>query len=84
MPELPDIAAYIMALEAHILGQPIERVRLASVLLLRTVEPPLSSVEGRARWTNWKRSSAVELSGGRLAGSVEMKLSGRTPFTINA
>ena len=71
MPELPDIAAYITALEAHILGQPIARVRLASVFLPRTVEPPLSSVEGRARWTNWKRSSAVELSGGRLAGSVE-------------
>ena len=29
MPELPDIAAYITALEARILGQPLERVRLA-------------------------------------------------------
>jgi formamidopyrimidine-DNA glycosylase len=47
MPELPDIAAYISALEARILGQPLERVRLASVFLLRSVEPPLSSVEGR-------------------------------------
>jgi formamidopyrimidine-DNA glycosylase len=47
MPELPDIAAYISALEARILGQPLERVRLASVFLLRTVDPPLSSVEGR-------------------------------------
>src|SRR6202167_296332 len=47
MPELPDIAPYITALEARILGQPLERVRLASVFLLRTVEPPLASVEGR-------------------------------------
>jgi formamidopyrimidine-DNA glycosylase len=47
MPELPDIAAYITALEARILGQPLERVRLASVFLLRTVDPPLASVEGR-------------------------------------
>jgi formamidopyrimidine-DNA glycosylase len=47
MPELPDIAAYITALEARILGQPLERVRLASVFLLRTVEPPLAIVEGR-------------------------------------
>ncbi|MDR3775294.1 MAG: DNA-formamidopyrimidine glycosylase family protein [Terracidiphilus sp.] len=46
MPELPDIAAYITALEARILGQPLERVRLASVFLLRTADPPLSSVEG--------------------------------------
>jgi formamidopyrimidine-DNA glycosylase len=47
MPELPDIAAYISALEARILGQPLERVRLGSVFLLRTVDPPLTSVEGR-------------------------------------
>jgi formamidopyrimidine-DNA glycosylase len=47
MPELPDIAAYIAALEARILGQPLERVRLASIFLLRTVDPPLSSVEDR-------------------------------------
>jgi len=47
MPELPDIAAYITALEARIVAQPIERVRLASPFLLRTVEPPLSDVEGR-------------------------------------
>src|SRR6202795_188905 len=48
MPELPDIAAYISALEARILAQPIERVRLASVFLLRTAEPSLTDVEGRA------------------------------------
>ena len=47
MPELPDIAAYISALEPRILGQPIERVRLASPFLLRTVQPPVASVEGR-------------------------------------
>jgi formamidopyrimidine-DNA glycosylase len=47
MPELPDIAAYIVALEARIVGQPIERVRLTSPFLLRTVEPPLADVHGR-------------------------------------
>jgi formamidopyrimidine-DNA glycosylase len=47
MPELPDIAAYISALETRIVGQPIERVRLASAFLLRTVQPPVASVEGR-------------------------------------
>ena len=47
MPELPDIAAYIIALEERILEQPIEQVRLASAFLLRTADPPLSSVEGR-------------------------------------
>ena len=47
MPELPDITAYIDALEARIVGQPLERVRLASAFLLRTVQPPLQSVEGK-------------------------------------
>ena len=47
MPELPDIAAYISALEARILNQPIEQVRVASPFLLRTAQPPLNNVEGR-------------------------------------
>ena len=47
MPELPDVAAYISALETRIVGQPLERVRVASVFLLRTADPPLTSVEGR-------------------------------------
>ena len=47
MPELPDITAYITALEARILGQRLERVRLQSVFVLRTADPPLASVEGR-------------------------------------
>lgn len=47
MPELPDISAYIDALESRILGQPIEHIRLASPFLLRTAEPPLASVDGR-------------------------------------
>jgi formamidopyrimidine-DNA glycosylase len=47
MPELPDIAAYLSALEPRIVGQPLERVRLASVFLLRTVQPPIASAEGR-------------------------------------
>jgi formamidopyrimidine-DNA glycosylase len=47
MPELPDISAYITGLEARILGQPIERVRVASPFLLRTAQPPLNSAEVR-------------------------------------
>ena len=47
MPELPDIVVYIEALEKRILGQTLERVRVASPFLLRTADPPLSSVEGK-------------------------------------
>jgi formamidopyrimidine-DNA glycosylase len=64
MPELPDISAYITALEARILGQPLERVRLASVFLLRTVDPPLASVEGR-------RVQEIRRIGKRIAIGVE-------------
>ena len=48
MPELPDISAYITALDARIVGQTLERVRLGSVFLLRSVDPPLSAVEGHS------------------------------------
>ncbi len=47
MPELPDIAAYISALESRILGQPLEQVRIASAFLLRTVQPSVTEAEGR-------------------------------------
>jgi formamidopyrimidine-DNA glycosylase len=47
MPELPDIAAYIHALESRIVGQPIQQIRVASPFLLRTAEPPIRDAEGR-------------------------------------
>lgn len=46
MPELPDIAGYITALEPRIVGETLERVRIATPFLLRTVEPPVTQVEG--------------------------------------
>src|ERR1700745_1299205 len=46
MPELPDITVYIAALEKRILRARLERVRIFSPFLLRTVEPPVASVEG--------------------------------------
>lgn len=48
MPELPDVAAYVAALEPRIVGERLERVRVAAVSLLRTAQPPLRAVEGRA------------------------------------
>lgn len=47
MPELPDITAYLTALEPRILGRTLERVRLQSVFVLRTADPPVRAVEGR-------------------------------------
>jgi formamidopyrimidine-DNA glycosylase len=47
VPELPDILLYLGALESRIVGQRVTAVRLASPFLLRSVDPPLSAVEGR-------------------------------------
>ena len=48
MPELPDIGAYIAAIEQRIMGRTLEGARLASPFLLRTADPPLTAAEGRA------------------------------------
>jgi formamidopyrimidine-DNA glycosylase len=47
VPELPDVQAYLEALEPRVLGRALVRVRLKSPFLLRSVSPPLSAVEGR-------------------------------------
>jgi formamidopyrimidine-DNA glycosylase len=46
MPELPDISAYLSALNERIVGQPLERVRIGSPFLLRTASPPIAEAEG--------------------------------------
>lgn len=46
MPELPDIAVYIEALEQRILGHVLERIQVAGPSLLRTATPPLESAHG--------------------------------------
>jgi formamidopyrimidine-DNA glycosylase len=47
MPELPDISAYLCALEARIVGRTLARVRVASPFVLRTAQPPIADVEGQ-------------------------------------
>jgi formamidopyrimidine-DNA glycosylase len=64
VPELPDIAAYIEALEPRVMGRTLERVRLGNPFLLRTLEPPLASAEGRV-------VSGVRRVGKRIAIGVE-------------
>ena len=47
MPELPDIVVYLDCLEPRVKGQALEKVRLASPFLLRTVEPPINAIFGK-------------------------------------
>src|SRR2546425_11976830 len=64
MPELPDITVYIEALEKRILGQRVERVRIVSRFLLRRVDPPVASAEG-------KKVVALRRLGKRICIGVE-------------
>jgi len=64
MPELPDITVYIEAIEKRILGQALEHVRIASPFLLRSVAPPIGSVEG-------KKVMALRRIGKRIAIGME-------------
>src|SRR3984893_15177554 len=47
MPELPDINAYRFALDARIVGQTLEKVRVASAFVLRTAQPPIADLQGQ-------------------------------------
>ena len=64
MPELPDLTVYLDALERRLLGQPLERIRLASISLLRSVDPPLADFSG-------KRVLALRRIGKRLVLGFE-------------
>jgi formamidopyrimidine-DNA glycosylase len=67
MPELPDLTVYREALEERISGQHLEKVLIASPFLLRTVEPPIASAQGR-------RATEVRRIGKRLAIGLEGEL----------
>ena len=67
MPELPDIVLYIERLEPLILGEPLQRARVASPFLVRSVAPPLDEVEG-------KRVVALRRLGKRIALGLEEEL----------
>ena len=47
MPELPDVLLYIESLKPRVLNQTLERVRLSSPFVVRSVDPPISTINGR-------------------------------------
>ena len=66
MPELPDVSAYLDALERRIVGQCLERVRISSVSLLRTADVLPAEVEGHVVSAVHRVGKAIafELEGG--------------------
>jgi formamidopyrimidine-DNA glycosylase len=67
VPELPDLTIYVEALEAHLKGQPLEKIRIQSPSLLKTVTPPLTAIEGLP-------VQGVRLLGKRLVFEFEREL----------
>ena len=67
VPELPDICVYLEALAERVAGRVLARIRLNSPFLLRSVEPPLASVEG-------KRVKELQRLGKRICIGVEEEL----------
>src|SRR5438132_9577604 len=47
MPELPDLTVYLDFLQATVVGQTLERIRVASPFVLRTADPPLKAIENK-------------------------------------
>jgi formamidopyrimidine-DNA glycosylase len=78
LPELPDITVYIEALQARMLGQPIEKIRLASPFVVRSVAPPIRTAEGR-RVIGFRRMGKriVFVLEGDLFLVVHLMISGR-------
>jgi formamidopyrimidine-DNA glycosylase len=64
VPELPDIAVYVEAIEARVRGAPLESIRLGSPFLLRSADPPIRAAEGR-------RVAAVRRLGKRIVLVLE-------------
>jgi formamidopyrimidine-DNA glycosylase len=64
MPELPEISLYLGALEPRVVGETLERARILSPSLLRTVDPPLSAALG-------KRVTGLRRIGKRIVFELE-------------
>jgi formamidopyrimidine-DNA glycosylase len=47
VPELPDLELYLHALRSRIVGKRLERIRLASPFVVRSVDPPIDHAHGR-------------------------------------
>jgi formamidopyrimidine-DNA glycosylase len=74
VPELPDIAVYLEALETRILGHVLERALIAGPSLLRTASPPIESVQGRTVLALRRLGKRVVIGLGDPAGKPELWL----------
>ncbi len=64
MPELPDVTVYVESIAARVVGQPVQRIRVASPFVVRTFDPPLAAAAG-------KRVKQVSRLGKRIVFTLE-------------
>jgi len=64
MPELPDVAVYVEALERRVVGHRLDEIRLSSPFVLRTVVPPVAAAQGQ-------RVTGVRRLGKRIVVALE-------------
>jgi formamidopyrimidine-DNA glycosylase len=67
VPELPDVTVYVEHVLRRTLGQPLQRIRIAGLNLLRTVSPPPETAHGR-------RIQGAERLGKRIVLRLEQDL----------
>ncbi len=48
MPEYPDVINYLEALDRHVVGRPIEKIRITGISVLKSFDPPINALEGMA------------------------------------
>jgi formamidopyrimidine-DNA glycosylase len=78
MPELPDVLLYLHALTPRVVGQRLDRVRVASPFLVRSVEPPLSAIEGRTIQALERIGKRIVFSfGDELFAVIHLMIAGR-------
>lgn len=48
MPEYPDVVTYLEALDRHVVGRPVEKIRITGISVLKSFDPPINQLEGLA------------------------------------
>lgn len=85
MPELPDITVYVEALEARVVGQVLERVRVLDIFVLRTAVPPIDALAGQR--VVWLRRLGKRIAFGFDDGKwlvLHLMIAGRLHWTAGA
>jgi formamidopyrimidine-DNA glycosylase len=78
MPELPDIEGYVAGLNARLAGQRLERLRLLSPFLVRSVDPPTDVLVGRTVGRAERLAKRIVLGfEGELFAVLHLMIAGR-------